>query len=82
MKNVSSKTVMLFLTLLYCSLSTPLMADELSDQIVTGKNQLIQAVDELDEVSMRKSLIHFETLLKRDNKEWLIQLYSVMQNFV
>jgi len=51
------------------------MADELADQIVTGKNQLIQAVSELDEVSMRKSLIHFETLLKRKDKEWLIQLY-------
>jgi len=75
MKNLSSKVVMLFLTLLYCSLSSHLIADEFTDQIVTGKKQLIQAVSELDEVSMYKSLIHFETLLKREDKEWLVQLY-------
>ena len=75
MKNVSSKMVTLFFTLLYFSLSAPLMADQLTDQIATGKAQLIQAVSELDEVSMGKSLIHFETLLKRKDKEWLIQLY-------
>jgi len=75
MKHVPSITVMLFLTLLHCSLSSHLMADEITDQIATGKKQLIQAVSELDEVSMRTSLIHFETLLKRKDKEWLIQLY-------
>ena len=81
MKNVSSKMVTLFFTLLYFSLSAPLMADQLTDQIATGKAQLIQAVSELDEVSMGKSLIHFETLLKRKDKEWLIQLYRGYAKF-
>jgi len=51
------------------------MADVFSGQIVSGKKQLIQAVRELDEVAMRKVILYFETLLKHEDRESLIQFY-------
>ena len=60
MNNVTLKIAILFLTLFYFSHSAPLIADEISDQIVSGKKQLIQAISELDEAAMHKGIVHFE----------------------